>query len=890
MYGRGSEVYTLPNLVEGAIVKNLKKDRYIVFSGKYLGSIEFQLQEFPEQMFKNLESANFKKLSVFDKHNIANQTLCEAIQQSEDQVFLLPKVVAFISRLRESLPTYHLGSFEFWLNHFSKLSEEEQEQVRAKIVGKWMPRSAFQKFFPLGMGGRYKGPHFSFAHYSPDLDTTVASFHCFLAAFACRIGSARHHWVVPGGPPKGSIEIDFLFLKALGEDVFKVLSKSDREVEISSLDLLTQENIEKRRLSDVYYDIDSARSKKAAILVDENGHYLGDWRQMDVDPVHSIISRFWRIMTEHQNAFHIGLISLFAKKELRPETLKNFVKEILVKKFADCVFSSEFTSVHRRSLDKFLKEVIEVKNGYSSSYEELITALGENFGFRELKEELVSLVKKPFFNSEGFVIDDREKIFGELEKVITAQKESYKKLLRKFDTLEIALKIKQKVLEYDPNYISHLSELEQIQKQVGDYTHLTVNYKEGEFLFPLGVVHAMDLNRKFLATASWNDFSNPTETDSRAEIEIISYIDHHKSEVRTNKPAMGIVMDAQSSNSIYANLLMEINDQYATAEMTLEQIEQAIQTVSQELQYPSQLRILSRLLKYKDAYLQNQKNPYYISKDREILEYMQCLFAILDDTDLLTKVSAYDVETMKDLINRLKSLMLAKVVEVVNFDDLEKNDPQFVKKAAKKLLQTQDLYSLYSIIYKAKEEAIEEMIYETIQGVDTPFFQDTKFLSGYASVGQFKHFIRNAATVEKKSSELRKIWTRHAKHHHRENPDSRLFIFMVSTISSAEELFADNVQNPTYQDELWIWCPEGCAVSEAHLKRFLSGFTQSAVMEHEDLEIHFYGKAEELERACETVLIRPYKVVRHKAESPSLVLKVPQKKVVSRKAQIAPYL
>lgn len=869
---------------------NVKNESYIQYKDKSLGSVTFNEQDFPQDVYKEIDCSAFKKLSVFDKHQKVNQVLFDLLESADINSFLLPHVVTFISRVRESLSTYNLGSFEFWLNHFSGVSDEHQLIIRAKIVGKHLPRSVYQKMFPLGLGDRYPGPHFSLAHYATDLDTTVASFHCFMAAFGSRIAESRHHWVVPGGPPQGSIEIDFVFKQALGADVFKALSQQDKLIQISSLDLLTQDNIEKKTLQELSYDVDHARSKKAVILVEDNGCYLGDWRHMDVDPVRAIISRFWNMMIEHQNAFHIGLISLFAKKELKESDLKHFTEQVLGKRLADCNCSGEFASEHRVLLDKFLRDVVGVEQGFQCTYGELVSRLEEMHDFIELKKELVSLSDRPFFDDKGHVVGDRGLIFGELEKVIANQKEEYKNLLRYFDTLKVAHEIKRKVLGLAPTYITHSAELDQIQKMMGDYSHLTVTYKEGDHQYPLGVVHATDLKRKAIATASWNDFSNPKEADSRREIEVISYIDHHKSEVRTMKPATGIVMDAQSSNSIYANLLFEINDRFSTGGMTLEEIEKQIEEVKGELTFPSHVRILQRLLVRKDALSQNKQTTYCVTKEKETLEYLQCVFAILDDTDLLTKVTAYDVETMCSLVNRLKSLMLGKEVEVVNFDDIPRNKDGFVKAAAKKLLQTKDLYSLYSIIYKAKEEAIEELVQLTARGSETPFFQDTKILNEHACIGQFKHFIQNAATVSKKNHDLVKIWINRAHAAKKENNELKLFMFMMSTISSADELFSDKIENPDYHDELWFYLPNEEKRSEAYLKKFLVSFAHSSPLAREQISFEVSAKRKDLEEICKDAFSRPIDINHHKLDPNFICLKVPQKKLVSRKAQIAPNL
>jgi len=276
--------------------------------------------------------------------------------------------------------------------------------------------------------------------------------------------------------------------------------------------------------------------------------------------------------------------------------------------------------------------------------------------------------------------------------------------------------------------------------------------------------------------------------------------------------------------------------------------------------------------------------------EREILEYYQFLYAILDDTDILTKVTEYDVYTVAALLNRMKSIQMGKEVEIVHFDDLSKEEDSFSSKAAKRLLRTNDLFTIYSEMYKAKEEALNQVILDTVKGIDTPFFQDTKRLGGgYASVGQLKYFTKNTPLLQKKMGELRQIWVERCQKIYEDKPEVNLHIFMLSTIASAEELFADAPSTSLHRDQVWFWIPEGDKKAVHLLKEFLEHFIKSPKILSQELEVEFSGKSAIYEKVFGE-LSREF-VKKHVKGDLSLVsLLVDQKSVTSRKSQVAAFL
>jgi hypothetical protein len=131
-----------------------------------------------EKSLKECRSPAFQALPEQVKYERVSRLLCDFIQQTESEDFLLPAVVDYIDRINQGnvLENYFLTHFELWLNQFSGLSFEENLAIRGKIVGRRIPREDYQGLFPVAMGKVYPGSHIVTAHGSPDLDTTIASF------------------------------------------------------------------------------------------------------------------------------------------------------------------------------------------------------------------------------------------------------------------------------------------------------------------------------------------------------------------------------------------------------------------------------------------------------------------------------------------------------------------------------------------------------------------------------------------------------------------------------------------------------------------------------------------------------------------------------------------
>lgn len=821
-------------------MKTEENKTLLSFTEDPLGSFTFCRQSFSDSIWTELSDCLQGADSVYSKHGKVSSLLLKAIQEANEGTYLLGSVVDFLARVREGeLKTYHLASFEFWLIHHSELSEDDKVLIFAKIVGCHIPRAAYQCHLPIGNNLVYEGPHFVAAHRSPDMDTTVCSFQTFLDAFAARVGTTRHFWFLPLGPPKDSHEIERIFVEPLGEEVFETVAYTENTVRVSALDLLSQKHIRTKQLSDVSFGNDEERRENAVILTDSSGCYLGDWRSIDFDVVRSVVNHFDALIVQFQNFFLKEVITFFSVNNVSKYDVEKLISRVLEKRLDDLQLAEKWTDKQQQNLSDFIQKILEVPDGMHATWHEVFTALQPKGFFTKFPQELQGLVSAQIFHTTEAVIDDRSVILTELKDLIAVGVDEFSAFRDYLDTLEIAYRIKEEVLGLGATTLSHLSEYEDIKDTIQNYQYLTVTYKEGDKQYILGVVQAKSLQRPSIGTMALRDFSNFEETDVPDYMQVISVLDHHKSSIITSRPYSNITMDAQSANSILAHLKMEVYDRYTAQGMSLESTQAQIDKLNSEPDSQPKMRKLQNL--YRKKQILQSNSPYWVSVDREGLDYLQFLLAIFDDTDMLTKVTEFDLQVVRRLINRLKTIQCKEEAEIVDFDDIAK-DKEFVTKAAAKLLQNKDVYSIYTSNYTARNENNEMLIKQAAKDVEAPFFQDTKILNKYACVTQFKCYSDNAQSIAKYRSNIQKTWVERCKEMHEKDPTIRFFLFMMSTIASAEELYQQKGLPEGYRDQIWYWIPEGDKKAGHHLQKFLSGFSQSPRMEKQKIDIEFVGK------------------------------------------------
>jgi hypothetical protein len=858
---------------------------------KHLGDLTISKFSFPkvDALLKEFHTVAFKKLPLQQKLGRVCQVLLDQIAAAKEGSFLLIPTLDYIERIEKDkiIDHFHFNNFELWLNQFSGLSSAENLKIRGKLAGRYVPRESYQSLFPIGMGKIYGGSHFVTAHSSPDLDTTVASFWGWVDAFAARVSKGLHVWNVPGGQPPALVETSLLFFNIFGDEVFENLAKHRTALSISGMDLVTQEGMVHKFPQDSVLDIDPDQGPKAIVMIDENGGYLGEWRSTDVDRVRSIVNLLNQCLRWYENTLHVKLIALFAKEKLSQKELQEFFQVMQKMTINACDPAKEFSSSQSQAVSDYLIKVLHVQKGMESTFTQFAASLAKFklFQFEEFAK--LSLQTKSIFDAKGHVTADRTKLFKYLTEVISSLEKAIFTIREYVDKLSVALEVKSEVLGLAPHHVNYRADLEEIRSKIASQPYLTVTSSDRHGgLFPLGVIHATELFKTSLGTVTLRDFSNREETKIPPYLEIISILDHHKGQISTTIPPVAWITDSQSSNSLVAKISFAISDPYSTGGMTKEEIATQIKDVQKDLKSASSKRILQRLLQRQLAF--DHKAPYFVSPERETIEYLQCLYAILDDTDLLSKVSVRDVECIAEILNRLKSLSCRKEMEIIHFDDLPR-DESFAKKAAMRISQNEDMYSLYSKIYFAKEKGVEDHLKLGSQGKPSNLFADTKEQNGCCKVGQTKLFSKNYPTFAKLASSIRQEWLRNAQKVQHDHPEIDFHLHMISTIPGAKELYSGQAEGYPHQDEVWFWIPTTDVAIE-HLKNFLSAFKSSPQVEKNPMEVEFLGEnSKELQQIFkESFKTIPTKT--SKGKLPIAVLRVKAGSLNSRKAMISPYL
>lgn len=804
----------------------------------------------PHTLFANIEAAietfrkpDFLNLTLRKRFKTINTTLSELILDTPPHAFSLRSVLDFFSRINQEnilKEKIDLASFEFWLNHYSDFPDEKNYEIRARIVGKYLPRGEFQNFFPIGMGKIYFGTHFVTAHLSPDIDTMVASFSGWLDAFGARIGTGLHLWCLPGGPPDSPVTSYFRNL--FGENIFSSVARAAPTLSLSAMDLVTQQSLAKEFGNTLINTLDHGPNEKAIILVNEKGEYIGDWRSSDVEVVRQIIILFKSCLHWFENNFHTRLISLFASADFSAKDLAEFNSDVFGIKIKECEPARDFNEKQQGYLGDFFSRVLEIKEGFECTFLHLSEAFHRLSidGIFNLRHQVKTL--NSLFNDQGVLKEERPHIFNDLKELFNRLDKAIHEVRDYVERLDVVMSIKHKVLKISSPYLTLQSDVEEIRQKMKGHSFLTVVIHEHDnSLFPVGIVRATDLREQGLGTVSLRDFCNLEEVRMAPYLDVISVVDHHKSSLKTLSVPTALIGDAQSCNVLIAEQTFLINDKYSLGGMTLEQIEKQIQEASSCLSEPESTRILQRLLHRRSAIHRN--TPHYIHPGREFAEYLCFIQAILDDTDLLTKLSNRDVECTANLLNRLKSLSLGREVEIVQFDDIPR-DNNFVRAAAKRILQQKDMYSLYKYIYNLRENEVEENLKLCADKEPSSVFLDTKEQNGCARIGQTKLFSCNFPVFLKKADDIRSIWLEQSQEVNRNKPEIDLYLQMISTIASAEEVYADQIGPYDHQDELWFWTPPTQA-GWRHLNSFLAGFRHAAKNFVSGMSVEFLGSPPE---------------------------------------------
>ena len=439
----------------------------------------------------------------------------------------------------------------------------------------------------------------------------MASFWGWMDAFAARIGTGLHLWCLPGGPPDSPVTYVFQDLFGLG--LFPYLARSTPTLTLTAMDLVTQKKFQKELGHTLASTIDHG-DQKSLILINEQGHYLGDWRSSDAELVRQIIILFKSCLHWFESNLHINLITLFAKEDLTIKDLAAFNSSIFDIKIKDCESAQDFNEKQQENLNDFFIKVLGVEKGLEGTFYDLNHALdqlsvGEMLRFQK---EVEALPFSDIFDQTGRLNENRPKIFNYFKELIKHLDSAILNVRDYVERLDIVMSIKYKVLGVPKVFITLRSDVEEIRQKMQNYDFLTVViYEQDGSLFPVGIVRERDLRKNCLGTVTLRDFSNYEEVRMASYLEVISVIDHHKSSLKTFSVPTAIIGDAQSCNVLIAEIAFALNDKYSSGGLDKEQIDAQIQEILPTEHTQSTIRILQRLLQRR--LITDQKQAFYLS-------------------------------------------------------------------------------------------------------------------------------------------------------------------------------------------------------------------------------------------------------------------------------------
>ncbi len=835
-----------------------------------------------DKALKSLQAKSFTTLSARKKFDGVNATLLNCIHAETEPCFLLPAVIDYIAKINEKKllqEPYRMVQFEFWLNHYSNLSADENRIIRNKIVGKNISRDDYQLFFPIGMNKTLTGSHFVAAHASPDVDTTIASFWGWVDAFGARVGTGIHHWVLPGAVADS--HINMLFEKLFSKNIFDVLVRQTPTLSLTAQDLVCSKDVLKLHVNEHLSHIHIGRH---IVAIDNKGYFKGDWRPSDAVAVNQVISAFYSLIRWLEHGIYYNLISAYAKQKVVKKDIQKALKLLFTTKLCDSEPAKEFNSAQKTQVDTFIKAVLKIPKGSKATYQQLVASLAKT---ADISLPSYQFAPDAIFNDNGTLIENRPQIFSHLEVLFRSCADASSASRKFLERLDVLLATKTYVLGIPSQFITLKSDVDEIRTKMNNLEYLTVVIPEDDNWFPVGVVYANDIKRNPLGTVSLRDFSNETETKMASYLEVVSIIDHHKSDIKTSNAATIIVGDAQSANTIVAEQVLKLNKRYSLLGMTPKEITKQKKAHLTSLSTPSDFKKLKRLLEL--SLNAQHASSSYIHPMREYSEYLFFLHAILDDTDLLTKVSNRDLEIVAELLNRMKSITSKQDCELITFDDLAK-DGKFTTSASMRILKDRDMYSIYQKIYAHKEKEVETNLSACIKGQASTIFSDTKEQNGCSRIGQTKLFSTNFSSFCQHADQLRKLWLEQAKKVYERTSQIDLHMQMVTTVATADEVYTSKTGNWSHQDELWIWVPPIQGAIE-HLVNFLNSFSETKLIEQNELEVEFLGENfKDLELIFSQNFPKAHRTTHKEKGLPIAVLRFKAGLLNSRKAFITPYL
>jgi len=864
-----------------------------------IGNRTFGKANFAEidNVIAEFSTVEFQSKSCIERNKIVNRKLLEILSSAPRNSYLLREFINFmelISTHKILDGNYNQTAFERWINQHSGLSYEENREIRGKIIGKYIPRDEFQTYFPIGHDKTHNNSHTVTAHNPPDLDSSTASFLGWMDAFACRVGGALTIWNLPLGQP-GPV-ISKLFTDILGEALFTRVAKAKAMISPVAMDLVRQNRLIRVSGESNIRDFQHRRHENHIILVDKQGFYIGDWRVSDVDSV----GRIQRLLNICLNIFEKQLVKkathILAREKVKREDLKNFIENLFEQKIPeDSVENHRFNSEDYQQLDAYLKRVLEIKDGCETSMQDFFSsfdALAQT-NFMAFVGKTREFLDEKLYDDDGILKINSAQLFQMFNEAYSLLTESAL-LARKYtDRIDVAMRIKQVVRGYLPNYVTTKAEFKEITEKIKDYPHITVCFPDkDDRLVPVGVIHREDLEEPIQGTVSLRDFCNFDEIKIASNVEVISAIDHHKSTLSSRVCMTLTVADVQSANVLTAEKAFELNDKYGTHGQSEKSIKEQLEQLQEAAHTPQNLRLLERLLKKKQAIFRSG-STYFINPERELQEYFFLLNAIIDDTDLLYKCGWRDIICVTELINRMKSVILGYEVEVIDVSHYPRS-PKYLQQAIRDVLVNKDIYSFYKGIYEHRQAVTDSWMNDA--NLHHRCFEDRKIQNETCAVSQFKIFPGNKPNLKKHRFDLLLYWFKVKNFVRSKASEVDFFLHMISTIPGAEEAFHGKMENKGECDEMWISVNTESDQSTSRFRQFLDYIKVSPKYNQIDLRISLEGPSGPRRRLIGSILRASLRdltfdvIEEERLPEPIVVFNFKQSSLNSRKADITPFL
>ena len=820
-----------------------------------IGEIEFKAKTFKDikSIMEAFSNDSFRSLSSIERNEQVNRKLYELIESAPLDSYLLRETVDFLARITKAEVldgSYNLTAFERWLNQLSELNYEKNRLIRGKIIGKYLPRDEYNRLFPISQNKVHPGSHTVTAHTPPDLDSLTGSFLGWLDAFGCRVGSTLTIWNVPMGKP-GPVA-SRIFTQIFTDEVFYRVAKQKTLISHVAMDIVQQDRLIKATGEVSIRELNHNRYQFHIIHVDKDGFFIGDWRVSDVDSVAQVQRLLNMAMHAYEKEMVHRLTTLFSREQFKLEDCQLLVEELQDKAVAEFNMQSYSLSQEQtEQLDLYIKKVLGVEEGFLCSIGRFFEKMDQLAGcqFASYTGELHKLLNEDHYDNDLISDHLTSELFSIFNRAYTVLIDCTKSLRSYLDRLDVAMAIKTEVLGFRPTLVGTKAEIHEIRSKIKNHRHLTVVFddKSGKNV-PVGVIHRNDLEQPIQGTVSFRDFCNYDEIKIHDYLEVISAIDHHKTTVSSQSAMVLSVADVQSSNVITAERYFEVNDRYSTRGQSPKSIEEQISEINAKKETsPCDDRILERLIRKRSALRNlNKRSHYFISPERELQEYLLCVNAIIDDTDLLNKCGWRDLLTLAELINRIKSLQEKREVEIIDFSDQEL-ERRSLKKSIRAILKNEELYSFYKVVYDHREEVVGDLISSVTPTEDTRFFEDRKIQNDSCSISQFKLFPRNWEQLNKNYDTILSSWTNQNSQVRRKNSQVDFFLHMMSTIPGGLEAYEGKPPSPNEYDEFWLSGIPEADESISRMRQFLTSLLLSPRHQGRHFEVHLVGpNAEQL--------------------------------------------